>query len=283
MSEPTAPVSPAPGDSPPPGHSRLIHRIEAFLERNKMVGVPTPFEHLIEMFLGWWKRIGLRSALLLLVLVLLPSIKYALGPHLASSAAEEWASTLGLDLEVGDWSLDLHDLQVTAHDVTVKGRGRYSHPNLFEARTVTIDTSLLKRLRGHGWIEEVVADQPVVYLERSLTGRWNWGELRESREMLEERARQGGASADTLYLKVSTAAASAGPQDFSLPVVRAHGLKLQWTHNMPAQSGSGVVQALQGTVYVEDVELTVEESGDSSMAAACRRVSRSRDAPPMAA
>jgi hypothetical protein len=260
MSPAHDPVTEGPGVDPDDPHAGIRHRIEAFLERNKMVGLATPFEHVIEMFLGWWKHVGLRTAGLLMVLVLLPTAKYVVGPRVASSAVEAWAATLGLDLEVDDWSLSLHDLRVTAHGVRVKAHGRYASPNLFESASVAIDASLVRRLGGRGWIQDVEVEAPVVHLERTIAGRWNWGELRESREQLGERV--GGAGAgdpDTLTFRVADTKAEATPADFALPLVRAHRLRLQWIQNMPAHSGSGVVQTLQGTVYVEDVELTLED------------------------
>lgn len=202
------------------------------LDRLKHIGLELP---LAEQFLDLWGRVGALRAAGILVAMLIPLAKYVLVPQVASSALATWAQAYGVDVSVRDWSADLVDLKVTAHEVVVTPHARYSQPDLLNADNVRIDLSLWRRITRGAWIQQVRLEGAQVTFERLQTGHWNWSDVAES---------------------------DAGRESFptiAVPQLVASDLRVRWVEHLRGASASGIVNESIGTIHLDDADLSIAD------------------------
>ncbi len=213
-----------------PAIERSRHHLEHGLERLKQVGLES---HLVEQFVDLWRRVGLARSLGIMLAILVPTSKYVVVPHLASAALETWAQAYGVDVHVRDWSADLVDLKVTAHELVVTPHAKYSQPDLVNADNVIIDLSLWRRITRGTWTQQVRIEGAQLTFERLQTGHWNWSDVAES---------------------------DAGREEFpevSIPHLVASDLRVRWVEHLRGASGSGIVNESLGTIHLDDADLSI--------------------------
>lgn len=211
---------------------RLRGGLERGFARLKDLGVDSP---VVEQFIELWKRVGALRAAGILVAMLTPLAKFVVVPQVASSALATWAQAYGVDVRVRDWSADLIDLEVTAHEVVVTPHARYSQPDLLNADNVVIDLSLWRRLTRGTWTQQVRLEGAQVTFERLQTGHWNWSDVADS---------------------------DAGREEFpavAIPRLVASDLRVRWIEHLRGASGSGIVNESIGTIHLDDADLSVSD------------------------
>jgi hypothetical protein len=211
----------------------------------------------------WVKHFGAMKAAGILIAVTFPLLKFVWLPYLGTSAAETLAEGVGLNLTVGDWSADVFDLKLTARDLEIKARGHYAQAEVLKADSVSFDLSLARRFRTGDWLDEVIVEKPVLYVERQISGRWNWEDVIEAQQSSPPSNGTGNASSPVRYdtrpaEREAPDAEPAGGWFTFFPHVTIHGLRIQWVENQPARSGSGLIQNAQSTLFVDDVEILAE-------------------------
>ncbi len=199
------------------------------------------------------------------------SLKFIILPSVASTAVAAYAESQGIELAVGDWSADLLDLTVTAHDVTAFSRGAYAQPEVFTVHALDLDLSLWSGLFGERWLQEIRVREPKIYLERLLSGRWNWEDLAAVQLAPSVQATlPPSGSAPSAPGQPGVRAASHGAGDaappraegdgsFVVPRIRVDGMGLQWVENLPAESEGGILQELKASLFLDDVALTATD------------------------
>jgi len=193
-----------------------------------------------------WKQLGFAKALALAVIVFLPLFKYQILPRLCTRAVNEVAQGYGIVVEAGTWKADLLDLRATVKEVRVKARGRYAREDVLQAESVTVDLSLWGLLSTGRSVNEIVVERPTIYLERQLSGRWNWEELLDSGVL-----RRGADG------KIQLASLTGDAEDLEIraPRIKLDDARVRWVENVPARSGGGVVQSQKAEIYLDDVTL----------------------------
>ena len=241
-----AEVSDAPaGQNKHDEHHEVRERLETAIGAAKEVGLP--LEH-FERVLFWWKHLGLRSALSFLVVAVLPVLNAECRAKAGEHVVNAFAQYHEIDLEVADWSGQFFGGQAIAHRVTLKGRGPFARAELFTADQITVDLSAWRwvkynafRLPWHWQLGDVLKgveiDKPQIYAERTLSGQWNWDEVL---------ALDDDSEKESPALPVG------------LPHLDLKNLRVQWVEQMPAASGSGVLQASTFTIYLEDVDARID-------------------------
>ena len=215
------------------------HKIADTAEWMKEWGIhlPQPLERVI----FWWKHFGVKQGLALFTIVILPVANTqwtaALADHLVDSAGEYY----GADIKVGRWSGAWFGVHATAHDVVVTAPGPFARAEVFRAGAVAIDLSVLRRLRSGYWIKSVEIDRPSLYVERTLSGLWNWEAVLGTNA---EAARDAAAALRIEHLLLKD-------------------LRVEWVERLPANSGGGLIQATTATLHLDDVQLNVERLGAS--------------------
>jgi hypothetical protein len=203
---------------------------------------------ILERFVNWWKRHGLRKAVVLVIAVTLPLWRYVWIPSTVSSGVSTIAESFGAELDVKDWTSDWGNIRVTGEDVVLYARGAYSNQQLLEASAVELDWSLW---RGAGNLYERVKslilfrdpppEEPIhavrlkratLHLERLLSGRWNWLDAVAAERVNWEDTRR-----------------------FRIPALDAEQLRLVWLEHLPASSGGGFIEQKTASLYLEDVRL----------------------------
>lgn len=217
---------------------------------------------------GWkWATFKLAGVVLVLSGTVL---KLIVLPAVLSQGVTTWAEGQGVDMAVGSWSADLLDLTVTAHQVDLFAPGAYDQKELLSTEAVDFDLSLWSGVFGDGWLSEVRVREPNLYLERLLSGRWNWQELADVHLPSEVVAALPPAASGSGMILASAGpreAATGGPNrgaavpapDFSVPRLLIEDMALQWVENLPADSGGGLVQALRATLHLDDVTVTATD------------------------
>jgi hypothetical protein len=193
----------------------------------------------IERFIFWWKHFGFKQGLALFTVVILPIVNTqwtsTLAGHLVDSAGEYY----GVQIDVGGWSGAWLGAHATAHDVVISVPGPFARAEAFRADEVSIDLSLFRRLRSGYWITSVTVDRPSLYLERTLSGTWNWEGVLGS-DPGGARARAASTRIEHLALK---------------------DLRVEWVERLPANSGGGLVQTATATLHLDDVQVNVSRLG----------------------
>jgi hypothetical protein len=219
--------------------------VERALEELQDVGLaPT----LLERFVGFWKRHGLRKAVVLAIAVTLPLWRYVWIPHALSTGLSTLAESYGAELQVEDWTSDWNNIRVIGEDVVLHARGAYTNQQLLEADGVELDWSLLRglgnlfeRTKALILFRTLPPEEPVhtvtlrratLHMERLLSGRWNW---------------QDAVEADRVDW-------SATPL-FRIPAIDAERLRLVWVEHLPGNSGGGLIEQTTASLYVDDVRL----------------------------
>lgn len=238
--------------------SSFRERFESLLDWLESIGFGWTWG---ERMLHWWKHFGLVKSLMVAAAVAYPLAKYVWLPYVGSSVATTVAEGYGVQLEVGDWTASVFDLGLTAHDVEIKTRGRYGQDVILKTDTAGFDLSLWRRVRGQGWLDEVTVDEPVLYLERQLSGRWNWEDLVDP-SLLKSSTGTPTTTNAAAPLAASTVAASESVKidlpSLDIPHLRIGGLRIQWVENVPGNSGGGLIHSSKTTLYIDDTSVTGE-------------------------
>lgn len=197
--------------------------------------------------------------------------KIVLIPMLASSAANVIAEGYGVQMTVDDWSADLLNLSATAHEVTIFASGPYAEKELLNTEALQADLSLWSGLTGKGWVRAVTIEEPKIYLERLLTGRWNWEDLAGlgiAPPVSALGQAPGGGQGSGIVTAAQSSAASPGPAtedeerdllDFQIKSLEATDMKLEWVENLPGNSGGGLIQDVKATLFVDDISLSISD------------------------
>lgn len=102
-------------------------------------------------------------------------LTYITIPNTLEFTVKEWAETAGIELTVGEWSVDWIDAKVSTNDFTIIDPN--GHKPIAEAPSVSLDFSIFTLIKTRDLrksIYELRIDRPIVRLERNLVGRWNW-------------------------------------------------------------------------------------------------------------
>ncbi len=212
-----------------------------------------------------WVVLGVGSLALL-------GLKVAILPIVASHAVDVIAEGYGIDMKVEDWSAGLLDLSASAKDVVVTVPGSFAKSELLTIDKMELDLSLIRALRGKGWIHEVRIIRPKLYLERQLNGAWNWQELgsldRVVNANFEQDAKPAAREDSKEDSKESGAMAASGKalfelfggkQAFNLNRLRIDGMRLEWVENLPGNSGGGLINEQKATLFFDDMEIAAQD------------------------
>jgi hypothetical protein len=160
---------------------------------------------------------------------------YSLLSYTATHSIPDWIGDFGVEFNAKEWSVHPFSLTAEARDVTLR-RDSHSDP-VFTATSVEFSGSVKTLLAGifrRGAVyNEIVIRQGEVKVEQSLNGDWNWAEFVQG--VPAERRRD---AIEGLY---------------EIKDVRFENLKVVYTEHVPGNSGGGVIQTAQATVYIDDV------------------------------
>lgn len=211
---------------------RVRHKIESVHETMEASGADI---HGVGFLLTWWRRAGLRWALTLILMIGGPAGAYSTLAYTAARAIPDWVGDFGVRFDARDTEVHLLSMQIVARDVTLRADQR-SEP-VFTASEVTFDGSpwtFFKGIFGPGaFYNEITIRKAELHLERSLTGDWNWRDFLDA------------VPADRLD------AAMKGL--YRIRGLFVEDLKVIYTEHIPGNSGSGVIQTAQATVYIDDI------------------------------
>jgi hypothetical protein len=227
-----------------------------------------------EKFVEFWRHVGVVKTTAILIALATPLAKYEWLPGMASSAAATFAEGYGIELEVEDWTADLMDLRVTAHGVKVKTRGQYGRAEILQADSAAIDMSAAAWWRTGQWVRDIEIERPILYLERLLSGRWNWEDIIDVRtvsevpRLLPPEEDDPVSAGQLIYavLQLATFAPyrpapdpDANAPAFDIARVAADGLRVEWVENLPGDSGGGIIHSSKASIYIDDVVASVEQ------------------------
>lgn len=214
---------------------------------------------MLERFVSWWKRFGLKQAAVIVVAITLPLWRYVWIPGSVSAGLSSFAESAGAHLVVDDWRSDWSNIRVTGEDVTWTVSGPYSESRMLRADAIELDWSLWRGVenvqrRVRGLFGDAPPEEPVhamrvtgatLHLERLLSGRWNW---------------QDAMSLEAL--------ASKGAGTYRLPALEAEELRVVWVEHLPAASGGGLIEQKTASMYLDDVRARFSDLRLSAGAAA---------------
>jgi hypothetical protein len=231
------PVPQGPGPAPVPHQhaslgERFRHRLEHINEWIEATGISL---HGVNFGLVWWKKAGLRWTVAAFLAVGLPASGYSTLLYSAARAVPDWIGDFGVEFEAEDWDYHLLSMNAVARNVKLRRNAR-SEP-VFTAAEVEFDGSVWSFLRGlfspGAYYNEITIRKGEVHVERSLVGSVNWLEFLDAVP-----ARRRDAAMAGLY---------------QIEAVYLEDVRLVYVEHTPGQSGSGVIQTAQATVYVEGI------------------------------
>ena len=203
---------------------------------------------LVERFVSWWKRYGLRQASIFVIAVTLPLWRYVWIPTAVSGGLATFAENYGADLSVDDWSSNWFDIEVTGEKVTLAATGPYTEQQILRAEAIEIDWSLFRalgnvtdRLRALVFLRPMPPEEPfhsirlhraTLHVERLLSGRWNW---------------QDAIQPERIDI--------ANDSRYRLPMLDADQLRLVWVEHLPSDSGGGLIEQKTASLFLDDVKL----------------------------
>ncbi len=183
-------------------------------------------------------------------------IKMLIVPAIVSRAASFWADGYGIEMSVEDWSADLLDLSATAQNAVVLIPGPYAETEFLSAEAIEVDLSLSSRIFHKKWVRAVRIKEPKIYVERLLSGRWNYQDLMGSsipsqvRVVIQKNEWDASTSDGKKQLE--------GRHSFSLAGVSVEEMGLEWVENLPGDSKSGMIQDLKTTLFIDDISVTAK-------------------------
>ncbi len=228
-----------------------------------MTEISTPSTNLLRALGAWlrdrfrWKRFTERQSTKVVLgigaLVVL-ALKFVVVPFLASRAVTFVAEGHGLDMEVGGWSSSLLDLSASAKKVAIRVPGKFAHTELMTIDELKLDLSLWRRLRGRGWVNGVRIKGPKLYLERTLSGSWNWQELGSL-----SAAPPPDSQGDTETSREDTEESVNEGDRFKLQRVGIEDMRIEWVENLPGNSGGGLIHEEKATLFLDDMEVSAQD------------------------
>jgi hypothetical protein len=198
-------------------------------------------------FLYIWRKLGLKGALLAMLLVGFPIGRHSLLRSAVYSGIPHMVGGFGLEFKADEWSLALFNLDATARNVEM--RVPSDEKPVFTAGEIEFHGSPWTFLRGlpdlltfhfFGWhqaFNEIVIKHGELHLERSLTGRLNWDDFVAA--VPQERIQE---AVDGVY---------------QIHALRLEDLRISYIEHIPGGSGDGVIKTAEAQVKVDEVRGTI--------------------------
>lgn len=203
--------------------------------------------HGFGFFLAWWRRLGTMWMSAFLLALSAPVGGYSVLSYTATHSIPDWIGDFGVEFDAKEWSVHPFSLTAEAHDVTLR-RDSHSDP-VFTAATVEFSGSVRTLLAGifrRGAVyNEILVRQGEVKVEQSLNGDWNWVDFIEGVPADRRRDAMQGL--------------------YEIKDVRFENLKIVYTEHVPGNSGGGVIQTTQATIYIDDVNGHVSDLRPSTI------------------
>ncbi|MEO7190276.1 MAG: hypothetical protein ABI051_04410 [Vicinamibacterales bacterium] len=215
-----------------PVRNRVIHVVEKVHHWLEAAQIPI---HGLGFLLVWWRKLGTVWMTALLLGLSAPVGGYSVLSYATTHSIPDWIGDFGVQFEAREWSVHPFSLTAEAHDVIVR-RDAHSDPVL-RATSVEFSGSIGTLLNGlfrRGAVyNEILVRHGELRLEQSLTGDWNWVEFLEG---VPAERRQDAL--EGLY---------------QIKEFRLEDMKVVYTEHVPGNSGGGVIQTAQATIYIDDV------------------------------
>jgi hypothetical protein len=197
--------------------------------------------HGLGFLLVWWKKLGPLWTTALLIAVSAPVGGCSYLSYATAHSVPDWIGDFGVQFDARDWTIHPLSLSAEAHDVTLR-RDEHSDP-VFTAASVEFDGSVGTLLSGFftsgAAYNEITIRHGEVKIEQSLTGDWNWaGFIAAVPEARRQAALKG------LY---------------EIRQLRLDDLRIVYTEHVPGQSGGGVIQTAQATIYFDAVNGSITD------------------------
>jgi hypothetical protein len=197
--------------------------------------------HIVGFALVWWRKLGTLWTIAVLVAATAPAGGCAVLSYSTTHSIPDWIGDFGVRFDARDWSVHPFSLSAEAHDVTLR-RDEHSEP-VFTATSVEFSGSLGTLVSGlfsrGGVYNKILIHHGELRLEQSLTGDWNWHEFLEAVPTAQRRDALEGL--------------------YEIRELRVDGLKIIYTEHVPGNSGGGVIQTAQATIYIDDVNGSVTD------------------------
>jgi len=188
---------------------------------------------------GLLKSRLLPAAVGLIVLVILPLLKFFVIPHRTQATATAYAESHGVKLEAKAWHANVLGLSATAEGVKLLATGVALHKELLTSERVDFKFSLWSALFGSGWLDEVRVGSGQVYVERFASGRWNWQEATPPS--------QAAVSPELVF-----------------SLLTMDNMQLEWTENFAEGRGRAAVRADNVSLHMSEVEHTDDKLSHDS-------------------
>jgi hypothetical protein len=215
-----------------PGTERVISAVERVYHWLEAARIPI---HGLGFLLIWWRKLGTLWMSALLIAISAPVGGYSLLSYAATHSIPDWIGDFGVQFDAREWSVHPFSLTAEARDVTLR-RDAHSDP-VFTATSVEFSGSLRTLFAGvfrRGAVyNEILVSHGEVKVEQSLTGDWNWADF------------LAGVPADRRR--------DAMRGLYEIKELRVENLKVVYTEHVPGNSGGGVIQTAQATIYIDDV------------------------------
>ncbi len=215
-----------------PGTDRVITTAEKVNHWLEAAHIPI---HGLSFLLIWWRKLGTVWFSAFVLALSAPVGGYSLLSYTATHSIPDWIGDFGVEFNAKEWSVHPFSLTAEARDVTLR-RDSHSDP-VFTAATVEFSGSLRTLLAGlfrRGAVyNEILVRQGEVRVEQSLNGDWNWLDFIQGVPTDRRRDAMEGL--------------------YEIKDVRFENVKVVYTEHVPGNSGGGVIQTTQATIYIDDL------------------------------
>lgn len=230
--------------SPPPlttagSHGPDTERVSAVIEQAKGAFASKSVVNIFASKIFWF-------AVLAPILV----VKILIVPAIVSGAATTVAEGYGIELSVEDWSADLLDLNATAHNAVILAPGPYAQKEFIRTEAIEVDLSLWSGITYGKWVREVRVKAPTIYMERRLSGGWNYEDLITVPVI---------PSASEVRLAEGAGSDRELEDSFALTRFSVEKMRLQWVENLPGGSQGGSIQEVKSTLFVDDISMSAKD------------------------
>jgi hypothetical protein len=227
---------------------RIRHRLEGVWEWIEAGGAHVPG---VQTTLFFWKRMGIKGVLAVLIIAGYPLGEYSLLSYAANSTLPRLAGDFGVSFEADDWSYHPFTLKTVARNVKIRPRRDTRSEAIFTASEVEFQGSVgstlagiwdLVRWRGFHTFNEITVKHGVLHLERSTTGHLNWADYADA--VPQERYEEFLAG---LY---------------QVRTIALEDLKVNYVEHVQGNSGGGIIQTVQANVFVDAIRGTIIDIGE---------------------
>ncbi len=197
-------------------------------------------------FMYFWKRLGLKGTLLLVLICGFPLGEYSVLRSAVHYAVPRTVGGFGLDFEAESWTLSPLSLKATARNVRLREHSE-DKPVLtaseieFKGSAWTILRSFPDMITFHIFggrqpFHEVVIRHGELNMERSLSGHMNWEDF----------------VAAVPQARIEEALAGVYPVE----MLRCEDCRVTYLENIPGGSGDGIIKTAQAQVKVDEIKAT---------------------------